>query len=392
MQANGSVRLSARLLDVRTGATLWAEQWNLPWTDIFAVQDTMAAEVTRALALSLVPEEQTSLRKHPTNVAAYEGYLRARYLLLRRTVDDSRRAAELLEEAVRLDPGSARAHASLAFAYISVPLMQGPSVPFVELGRRAARRALDLDPTVAEAHSVLARILMHFDWDEEGSDRVSRRALELDPTDPFSLHCYSLMLADQGRFDEALVLADRALALDPTSVLANRDKATILYLARRFEDCVGQCRRTLDLDPYDAQTYGSLGLAYEALDRPQDAVEAYITPLTFQETNRDRVAALRAAAAKGGIEEYWKLRLSHFLQQSHVPIAAVASAYVRIGDYDSAMLWLEKLYSERGAWIRGLRLQPRWDPLRGDPRFQDLLRRANLTSVPTLLPADPVSR
>jgi tetratricopeptide (TPR) repeat protein len=371
---------------------LWADQWDLPWTDIFAVQDTMAAAVTRALALSLVPEEQTSLRKHPTNVAAYEGYLRARYLLLRRTIDDSRRAAELLEESVRLDPDSARAHASLAFAYISIPLLQGPTVPFVELGRRAARRALDLDPTVAEAHSVLARILMHFDWDAEGSDRVSRRALELDPTDPFSLHCYSLMLADQGRFDEALVLADRALAVDPTSVLANRDKAVILYLARRFEESAAQSRRTLELDRYDAGAYGSLGLAYEALDRPQDAVEAYITPLTFQETNRDLVAALRAAAAKGGIAEYWKLRLGQLLQQSYVPTAAVAAAYVRIGDHDSAMAWLEKLYSERGAWIRGLKVQPRWDPLRRDPRFQDLLRRANLASVPTLLPPEPATR
>lgn len=386
MRAGDSVRLSARLLDVKTGATLWADQWDFPWTGIFGVQDTIAVEVARALALTLVPDEQTSLTKHPTNVAAYEGYLRARYLLLRRTVDDSRRAAELLEEVVRLDPASARAYASLAFAYISIPLLEGPSVPFVELGRRAVRRALDLDPTIAEAHSVTARILAHFDWDTEGSNRASRRALELEPTNPFVLHCYSLMLANQGRFDEALALADKALALDPASVLANRDKAIILYLARRYEESAAQSRKTLELDRYYEPAYRFLGLAYEQLDRPTEAVEAYLTPFTFDEKNRDMVTALRAAAAKGGLDEFWRLRLRHLLERPHVPMAAVAGAYVRIGDHENAMAWLEKLYAERGAWIRGLKVDPRWDPLRGLPPFQDLLRRANLDSVPTLPP------
>ena len=392
LRANGSVRLSARLLDVKTGTALWAQQWDFPWTDIFTVQDAMATEVTRALALRLVPEERTSLRKHPTNVAAYEGYLRARYLLLRRTIDNSRRAAELLEEVVRLDPDSAAAHASLAFAYISVPLLEGPSSPFVELGRRAARRALDLEPRMAEAHAVMARILMHFDWDVDGSDRASRRAVELEPTNPFVLHCYALMLADRGRFEEALSLADRALSLDPASVLANRDKAIILYLGRRYEECAEQCRRTLELDPYYASVYVFLGRAYERLDRPRDAVEAYLTPLTFQDENRDMVAALRAAAAMGGLEQFWKARLRYLLQERDVRAAAVADAYVRTGDHDSAMAWLEKLYSERGAWIRGLKVQPIWDPLRSDPRFQDLLRRANLESVPSVVSPAAVRR
>lgn len=392
LRANGSVRLSARLLDVKTGTALWAEQWDFPWTDILTIQDAMATEVTRALALRLVAEEHTSLRKHPTNIAGYEGYLRARYLLLRRTVADSRRAAELLEEVVRLDPDSAAAHASLAFAYISVPLLEGPSSPFVELGRRAARRALDLDATMAEAHSVMARILVHFDWDVEGSDRASRRALELDPTNPFVLHCYSLMLADQGRFEEALRLANRALSLDPTSVLANRDKAIILFLARRYQECSEQCRRTLELDRYYASVYTYLARAYEQLDRPAEAVEAYLTPLTFREQNRDMVAALRAAAAQGGLKEFWKLRLRYLLQEPEVRTAAVAGAYVQIGDHDRAMAWLEKLYAERGAWIRGLKVQPVWDPLRGDPRFQDLLRRSNMASDSTTLSPQAATR
>ncbi len=376
-RVDGRVRLSARLLDVSSGTALWARQWDLPWTDIFTVQDRMALEVTRALVPSVAGAEAPPWR-HPTNLAAYDAYLRARYLLLRLTVADSRRAAELLEEVVRLDPESAAAHASLAFAYISVPLGEGPSAPFVELGRRAARRALELDPENAEAHAVLARILVHFDWDPEASDRMARRGLEADPANPFVLHCYSLMLADQGRFDEALALADRALALDPASVLANRDKALILHLARRYETSIEQSRRTLELDPFSGSTYLLLGRNYDVLGRPDEAVEAYLTPLSFSETNRERLAALRAAARRGGLREFWKVRLEYLLKESPARPAAVAMAYAQAGDPDQAIAWLERLYAERGAWVTGLKVHPAWDPLRGDPRFEDLLRRANL--------------
>jgi TolB-like protein/DNA-binding winged helix-turn-helix (wHTH) protein/tetratricopeptide (TPR) repeat protein len=378
LRVNGNVRLSARLIDVSTGTTMWAQQWDFPWTEIFSVQDAMATEVARTLALSLAAESNPSVRKHPTNAAAYDAYLRARFLLLRRTVPDSKRAAELLEEAVRRDPDSAAAHASLAFAYISVPLVEGPTNPFVELARHAAERAIRLDSTIAEAHAVLARIFVHFDWDAEASDRASRRALELDPTNPFVLHCYSLMLADQGRFEEALALADRALAQDPASVLANRDKAIILYLARRFEPCVEQCRKTVELDPYVGSVYLYLGHAYTQLGRPEEAVEAYLTPLTFSEQNREMVDALRSAARRGGLKEFWRLRLQYLLKQPHVPLATVAAGYVQIGDHDSAIAWLERLYTERGGWITSLKVRPMWDPLRSDPRFQDLLRRAKL--------------
>ncbi len=381
LRVAGNVRLSARLLDVARGTTLWAQQWDLPWSDIFTVQDALATEVSRALAVRLGNDDSTSVPEHPTNVAAYERFLRARYLLLRRTVADSKRAAELLEEAIGLDASSPAAYASLGFAYISVPLLQGPAKPFVEKGRQAARRALDLDPADAQAHAVLGRILLHFDRDTEAGHREMRRAFELDPADPFVLHCYSQILADDGRFGEALALADRALAQDPTSVLANRDRAVILLLARRYQECVDMCRRTLELDPYSPLVHNYLGRAYEQLNRPQDAVDAYITPLTFSEQNREMVAALRTAAARRGIRGFWETRLQYLLQEPEVRAYSVASAYVALGDHDRALAWLEKHDAEGGAWIRGLKVQPHWDPMRADPRFRDLLRRAGITPV-----------
>ena len=389
LRVNGNVRLSARLVDVAHGTTLWAQQWDVPWSDIFTVQDGLATEVSRALAVRLVSDRPTSPPKHPTNAAAYERFLRARYLLLRRTVADSKRAAQLLEEAIALDANAAAAYASLGFAYISVPLLEGPTKPFVDLGRQAARRALELDPTAAEAHAVLGRIRLHFDWDTEGGHREMRRALELGPTDPFVLHCNSLVLAEDGRFDEALALANRALAQDPASVLAHRDKAIVLFLARRYAECVDVCRRTLELDAYLQPAHTYLGRAQEQLGRSREAVDAYITPFTFSEQNHDMVAALRAAAARDGIKGFWETRLQYLLKEPEVRAYSVATAYVKIGDHDRALAWLEKHYAERGAWIRGLKVQPQWDPLRDDPRFQDLLRRANITPASASLFSRP---
>ncbi|HEX6622291.1 MAG TPA: tetratricopeptide repeat protein, partial [Pyrinomonadaceae bacterium] len=294
-------------------------------------------------------------------------------------------AIGLLEEAVRLDPASAAAYGTLGFGFISVPLLDGPAEPHVALGRRAALRALELDPTIAEAHAVLGRIKFQFDWDSEGAERQFRRALDLDPTHPFVLHCFSLVLADLGRIAESLELADRALAADPASVMANRDKGVILYLARRYDDALEQFKRTLELDRYYVSVYPWLALAYERLDRPHEATEAYLTPLTFSEENRDIVAALREAAARGGLKGYWTRRLQFLLEEPEVRMGSLAFAYLKVGDHDRALASLENVYAARGASIRTLKSNPKWDPLRDDPRFQDLLRRADVPQSPTQL-------
>jgi len=385
LRVDGNLRVSARLLDVRKGTTLWAQQWDLPWTDVFAVQDAMAAQVAEALALNLAPKEQATPRKRPTSVDAYERYLRARLLLGRLTVADAKRAAELLEETVQIDPASAAAHASLAFAYISIPLNQGPVKPFVEQGRRAAQRALELDSTLAEAHAVLGRITFSFDWDPEGAERKMRQALALDPDDPFTLHCFAMMLSQEGRFDEALSLNQRLLDQDPVATLPNRDRATILFLARRYAEAVEQARKTLELDPDFPGTYFALWRSHARLGQAQEAIEAYLASLGSSKEGQATLPSLRDAARRGGLVGLHERRLELLLEQPVPPTYTVASAYMSLGDHDHALTWLEKLYRERGAWIRNLQVAEEWDPLRGDPRFQDLQRRANVLN-PSLVP------
>ena len=381
LRLDGNLRVSARLLAVEKGTTLWAQQWDLPWTDVFSVQDAMASQVAGALAPSLAPEQQASLRKRPTSVAAYEPYLRARLLLTRFTVADAKRAAELLQEAVKLDPTSGAAHSSLAFAYISIPLNQGPVKPFVELGRQAALRALELDPTLAEAHAVLGRIAYSFDWDPEAAERKMRQALEFDPDDPFTLHCFSMTLTHEGRFDEALRLNQRVLDQDPVASLPNRDRAVILFVARRYQEAIEQSRKTLELDPQFGLAYSPLWRSYERLGRTQEMIDSYLASVRFSKDAQTMLPVLNEAARRGGPEGFLRARLELLLARPDPPAYSVASAYMSLGDHDNALAWLEKLYKERGAQMRALKVYEEWDPLRGDPRFQDLQRRANVVNV-----------
>jgi TolB-like protein/DNA-binding winged helix-turn-helix (wHTH) protein len=384
LRVKDRLRVSARLLDVETGTPHWARQWDLPWTDVFAVQDAMATEVAQALALTLAAEERSLAPKPPTNTAAYESFLRARYLITRRTLADSQRAAELLEEAAALDPGSAPAQAALADAYLAVPWLGGPVEPSVSRARQAARRALELDPTVPEAHAVLGSITAQFDWDPAGAEPELKRALGLEPDNPVVLRTYSAFLWQEGRFEEALALNRRELALDPTSVFANRNKAIILYYARRYDECVEQCRQTLELDRYFLTVYDWLGRAYENMGRHPEAMEAFLTPRTFFEKLRPEVASLRAAAEQGGFRAYWKLWLELERHRPDPHNDARALAHLRLGDRGQALALLEQLAQERAPWIRTLGVEPLWDPLRAEPRFQALLRRVNLDRTPSL--------
>ena len=319
MHADGRLRVSARLLDVNTGTTRWAQQWDIPWTDVFTMEDAMATEVTRALAPALDAGERVPAPKPPTNAAAYDRYLRGRYLVTRRTLADSQRAAELLEEAVALDPQSAAAQAVLADAYVAVTWLGGPIEPFIERSRQAALRALELDPNEAGAHATLGILLALFDWDSASGERELQRALELGPHEPTVLRFNSVFLWHEGRFEEASALNARELALDPTSVFASRNKAIILYYQRRYDDCIAQSLKTLELDRFFESAYWWLGACYEQLGREREAVDAYIMPLTFGEEHQKEAAALRAAASQGGLRGYWRCRLDQAGRRPELP-------------------------------------------------------------------------
>jgi DNA-binding winged helix-turn-helix (wHTH) protein/TolB-like protein/Flp pilus assembly protein TadD len=378
LRVGGRLRVSARLLDISTGTTRWAKEWNIPWTDVFTVEDAIATEVTRVLAPALDARQRVPDPKPPTNAAAYDRYLRGRHLVTRRTRADSQRAAELLEEAVALDPHSAAAQAVLADAYVAITWLSGSMGPLVERAREAALRSLELDPNEATAHATLGILLALFDWDTVSGERELLRALELGPEVPAVLRFNAVFLWHEGRLEEASAMNERELALDPTSVFANRNKAIILYYSRRYEGCITQSLKALELDRYFASVYGWLGACYEQLGREREAVDAYIAPLTFGDEHQKEATALRAAAAKGGLRGYWRYQLEQVGRKPEAYTDRQAIAALEVGDRDQAIAALERLCEQRSPWVRIIKIDPRWDPLRADPRFQALLQKTGL--------------
>jgi tetratricopeptide (TPR) repeat protein len=215
--------------------------------------------------------------------------------------------------------------------------------------------------------------------------------LALDPEDPFTLHCFSTMLCQEGHFDEALSLNQRLLDQDPVASLPNRDRALILFIARRYPEAIEQARKTLELDPHFPLAYIPLWRSYERLGRTQDMIDAYLAALGFSKEGPAMMPKLREAARRGGPGAFWRRVLEQLLAQPEPPPYSVARTYMSIGDHERALAWLEKLYEQRGSMIRTLKVGEEWDPLRGDPRFQDLQRRANAANGALARSSDPSS-
>jgi len=332
------------------------------------------------LRLRLTGEEKQRLTKRYTeNAEAYQLYLKGRYFWNKWTPEESNKAIEYFQQAIDKDPGYALAYAGLADTYISQAWFgELPPRGAVPKAKAAALKALEIDDRLAEAHVSLAFADFLYDWDWLAAGQHFERALALNPSYPNAHNWYALYLAALGRSDEALAEAKRALGLDPASPGANQGMALHLYYARRFDEAIEQFRKTLEMDYRDA--HAGLGFAYAAKGMYREALpefEKYSeldrgTPRSIAYLGYVRARLNERSQALRALDE-----LRALSKQRYVSSAAFAPIYMGLGDKDQAFTWLEKAYEER-ARLPMLRIEPIWDPLRTDPRFQALLRRIGL--------------
>ena len=228
---------------------------------------------------------------------------------------------------------------------------------------------------------MLAAIRYYYDWNRPEAERTFRHALELNPNSAGAHRSYAFYLLFTKRYDEALAEMKRALELEPVSLMINRDVAQVLYYSRRYDEAIEQCRRTLELDPSFATVYGWLGNAYAQKGQYVEALAAHLEGHAVSGGGPETVAELRAAAEAEGWQGYWRKRLEmeqEVSKQRYVSPYQIASYYVRLGEKQEALRWLEKTYEERHYQIMALNVNPLWDGLRSEPRFTNLLRRAGL--------------
>ena len=387
--AGNRLRATAQLVSVSDGYQLWSEKYDRSLEDVFAVQEEIAQAIVQKLKIKLVGEEETRLVKQHTEVLqAYDLYLKGRFFWYKRSDQGFMRATDHFEGAVAQDPKYALAYAGLADAYALVGIAEygiRPPAEVMPKAKEAARRAIELDPSLAEAHTTLAHMAAFYDWDWDAADEAFRHAVELNKDYPMSHHWNALYLAAMGRHEEALAAENRALALDPLSLIINKNVGTILYYARRYDDAVSQYLRTLELDPAFVRTHYYLGLAYEQLGLAERAVAEFQKATELSGGNTVCSALLAHAYAAAGDEDRAREVRDDLIAARqgggrHVPAFNIALAYLGLGDIDEAFNWLNSALDERSSWLVSLNVEPLFDTIRADPRFAQLIEGVGLPS------------
>jgi tetratricopeptide (TPR) repeat protein len=372
-------------VDVNHGTQLWGEQYNRPMADIFALQEEITREIFRQLRMKLAPEDESRLAHRATeNTEAYQLYLNGRYHWNKRTDEGVRKGLEYFQQAIEKDPSYALAYAGVADSYTvgSGVYLRLPPKESCLHSKAAARKALELDDTLAEAHTTLADRLFYCDWDWANAEREFQRAIELNPDYPTGPHWYSEYLSAMGRHDEAIAMAQQAQELDPFSMAINWNLGITLYNARQYDRAIEQLHGASEINPNHAGPYSWLGLVYEQKRMYSDAMAAWQEMHTVEGDSELAVAmgeAYRASGYRGALQK----RLKELNKQAE-PRYSVGSTVsinlhdtVLLGQKDEAFILLEKAYKQREIDLLWLKADPIFDPLRSDPRFQDLLRRMN---------------
>jgi tetratricopeptide (TPR) repeat protein len=366
------IRVSARLVRVADGKSLWADIYDESFQDIFSVQDTVSAKIASALSITLSREEEGRLSKrYGTNTEAYQFYLRGKFFWERRNPGDVEKAAGFFEQALQRDSSYAPAYAALANAY--GPMLQGhllrpkEGLPKME---EAIRRALELDPTLAEAHIAMAAARFN-EWDFPGAERESLRAIELSPSDALARNWYGYYLGAVGRRKDYLTEARRALELDPMNRMSNGNFARALFAAGQYAEAFEQTNRVLTLDSNFTTAIWLRAALYAKTGRHAEAVEEF--------RKLGDLLSVAEVEARFGNQNAAKAAFSQFVQawpaERPLPQVEIARFFSLLGDAEEAFRRLELAYREHDSQFLFVKSAPELEPLRGDARFALMLAR-----------------
>ncbi|HEX6729221.1 MAG TPA: protein kinase [Pyrinomonadaceae bacterium] len=378
MQRGDDLIISTELLDVQDNKQLWGEHYNRKVSDLLNIQRTIAGEITTNLRLKLSGPEQSRVTKNYTEDAeANQLYMKGRFHWNKRNGESLERSVEYFNQALARDPGYALSYAGLADAWFSRGWYRYvvPKEAY-ERAKAAATRALELDAGLAEAHTILAAIKTTYDWDWAGAEKEFNLAIQLNPNYATAHQRYSLFLPITGRFQEAVAEAQKARDLDPLSLPANENLGDILYLARRYEEAEQQLKKTIELDPNYGVAHSTLSKVYEAKGLHEEALNARL-----RNASPENAQAARKIYASGGIKGVWRDRLNQLLERAkkdYVSPADIALFYARLNEKDNAFVWLDKAMEERSILFNYLVADARFDNIRADARFPELLKRVGL--------------
>lgn len=379
-RANGRVRISADLVNAREDRSFWAQTYEGSLSDVRSLQNEVAQAIAGEIQVQLSPEESAALsRKQPVNPQAYETYLRALYLMNKRTPEALRSAQREFKRAIDEDPTSGLAWAGLADSY-TLLVSQGEVAPreLMPQAEQAARKAIQLDSSLAQAHASLGIIEWTYEWDSAAAKQEFTRAIELNPSYATGHGWYGLYLNYTGKYDQALQEMQRAQQLDPLSVTIRINIGRCYYYSRHFDTAIDLLKRVEQEEPDSWLVSTVLGRAYMVKGSLGDAIQQLENARTLSPSALLNLGILgdaygRAGQSKSALQITDELNtLSH---AQYVPPVYSALVYMGLGDKNRAFEFLDKAYAERSEWMVELTGEPEFDPLRNDPRFQALVKR-----------------
>lgn len=380
-----SLVVSAELVEMANGWRLWGKRFEGKPSEILSVEKKIASDISERLRVHLSREDRRRLAKHSTaNLEAYHDYLKGRYYWNKLTEEGLRKGIAFFEQAIQKDPGYALAYCGLADAYGLCGFFGlVPPQQVIPQARQAALRAIEADPNLGEAHASLASVLKIYDWDWARAESEYRLALALNPNYANARRWYAGFLSALGRAEEALREIRQARELDPLSLIANMEVAWNYFMARQYKPALEESLKTLELEPEFAPANYSLGLAYEQLGRYDEAVTALERARDASRANPATLVALghvygssgRSAQAQRILDD-----LKQWKSRAYISSYLLALVYAGLGAADEAFACLSSAIEERDAWLVWLKTDPRFDKLREDSRFAELLRRVGFPS------------
>jgi tetratricopeptide (TPR) repeat protein len=393
-RAGETVRIRIQLSAAGSGQALWAQSFDGELRTILGLQDEVARSVADRIRISLTAEERSRLSAaRPTiSPTAYQAYVRGWHFLERVSEANFRRAIGYFQQAIEADPAYAAAYVGLALSYEELGYYAlAPATEAYPRARAAARKALELDSTLGEAHASLAAIDRHYTWDFPAAERGFERALALSPRYARGHFAFGMHLTGMGRVDEAVAALKRAQELEPLSVLTLAAAARPYYNGRRYEEAIAQARKALEIDSTFSRAHYWLGMSFAQMGRPREAIREFDETLRQAGPTPVYLAASAYAYALAGDQSRARSILDELVSEARTkPVSSVeiAAVYAGLGQEEQCFKWLARGFERRDPLMTYLAVDPRFDRYRRAPRFQDLLRRmgfpAALIATPPL--------
>jgi TolB-like protein/predicted Zn-dependent protease len=380
IRAGNDVQITARLIDGRTDERIWGDFFQGTFSNILALQSQVTLAIAREIEAALTPEEEIRIaRTEAVNPKAYEAFLKGKFFFWKYTEAGFSSAVDYLEQAIEIDPNYAEAHAWLSFAQW-LPSVWGYSQPKESFrnARSTANKAMALDETLAMAHVSVGWIALAHDWQWRKARQSFERARELNPNDPMVYHGLAWYLTMAGRLDEAIETMQTAVKLDPLSHVFNNGLAWMYFDSGQVERAIEQRKKALELTPGYMVAMEGLAEDYLSMSMYTEAVATLERAMTPAGRTPRLVTTLGRVYALSGRKDEAEILLKELHKRAaseYVLPTFFAEVYASLGNMDEAFRWLEKGYQEKSWYMLFLRISPRWDPLRSDPQFEDLVQR-----------------